>query len=252
MRISDNDTIWVGSTDGTGGSFVVLLSVPSGVTVMKSFKIESRIFVIYWGSYIFSPYNGTTLNLEQSGGEVYLHFVTNASFDLDLSEVHWASLIQKTPCDGGYDIQLSVSPNGNEARAGRIFLTFEDPEWSGRKHYSNADNVSRYYITINQDGAGEGTIMPDVLEVQAGPQSIIYEIEVKSSSGALSARPDDSCSWLSCSMEKKTQDIWTLYVNVVGVRNPPAEVPWFMCLKAGRISAACWWNKKTCTLMRRQ
>lgn len=219
VALSDNDTIWVGSTNSTGGSFVVLLSVPSGVTVMKSFTIEPRILVIYYGSYTIPlPYTGagSTINLEQAGGDINLHCLTNASISLDLSEVPWANLVRCAPCEDGYDIQLSVSPNGNEPRTGHLFFTFEDPEWSGRKSYGYGDNVSRYYIILNQDGAGSGDITQDVLEVQADSQSKTYEIEVNRSAETLSARADDSCNWLSCSMEKKTQDIWTLFVKVDG------------------------------------
>ena len=217
VALYDDETIWIGSTNNTGGSFVVLLSVPSGVTVMKSFTIDPRVLVVYWGSYTIPlPYSGATVYLEQAGREMYLHCLTNASFSLDFSEVPWAKLVQCTPCEDGYDIQLSISPNGNEPRTGHLFFTFEDQEWSGRKSYAYGNDVSRYYIILNQDGAGAGDITQDVLEVQADLQSKVYEIEVNSSAESLSARPDESCTWLSCSMEKKTQDIWTLFVDVAG------------------------------------
>lgn len=213
--VPDEKIVYVINEKNREGTLIIMLSTPSGATVMKTFQIENRYMMLGYESFpgwsLYLPDSRAVMKVAQAGGQVFMKCVSNTPFEIDTSEVPWVS-VTKGYSGPDSEIYLQVESNGDEARTGNLYFTFDEPGWAGIRDYGNIDVKSRYYVQITQDGASSGGVTADVLE--AVPEHKEYELEIESTEENLTVRPENDCYWLSCRAERKTEKLWTLFVDV--------------------------------------
>lgn len=219
--VPDEKVVWVYSEQGHDGTLIIMLSTPNGTTVMKTFTIERRSLVIGYEGFInfytSLPSTSQAIITDKAGGSLSIVYRSNSPFELDTSELPWVT-VEKGYSGSESTIRLKLEPNGDNARSGRLFFTFEEPGWAGVREYVDIDGKSRYYIRITQEGASSGGVTADVLE--AVPEHKEYELEIESTEENLTVRPEDGCDWLACRVERKTEKLWTLFVDVQAYSGP--------------------------------
>lgn len=197
-----------GSDTDPGGSVVVMLSNPSGYSVVRVLTVEGRSLVLFDtdGAACTTQLRRAEFYFyaEHTGGKISLRYNSNTPFRLSVPDASWCRVVR------GYDgpsgtIELELDPNDGEAsRSTQLMIDYSSPYSK-----SPANIFTAVFICQHAEGIrmGQGILKAQVEFMQ-------YQIDVWSTRKDLSARIQDGSDWLTASIFQVSPEQWELNVAV--------------------------------------
>ena len=197
-----------GAGSDPGGSVVVMLSNPSGYSVVRVLTVERRSLVLY-------DADGTAcathlrraefyFYAEPAGGKLSLPYSSNTPFRLSVPGASWCRVVRGWDGPSG-TIELELDPNADEAsRTAQLMIDYSSPYSKGPENI-----YTQVFICQHAEGIRMGQ---GILKAQV--ESRRYEIDVWSTRKDLGAKVQGSGDWLSASIFQVSPEQWELYVDV--------------------------------------